>query len=269
MNSEIEKSPSDAPKENALQKLIGGGADVAGGAIGGALGFLAGGPEMAAVMGGAGALVASTLKTIGEEASSRLLGQRERIRVGGVLAMAAAEIRTRLENGEAIRDDGFFSRSASNRSDGEEVAESVLLKGQREPEERKLPYMAHILSNIAFNSEISPSLAHQVIKAAEQLTYRQLCLLRLAVVKSTIELRAGDYRGQGSLGRELYQVLYECLDLYVRGLVNFGGEVAFGPTDVKPRSITIQGLGADLYNLMELWNIPDSDLTPLQRVLSS
>ena len=120
--------------------------------------------------------------------------------------------------------------------------------------------MGHLLSNIAFDASISAPMAHQIIKAAEGLTYRQLCILKLAAVKQSFQLRNSDYRGQGSFPKQLYQVLYECLDLYLRGFVNFGGTVAFGPTDVKPAGMTVQGLGADIFNLMSLNKIPDADL---------
>jgi hypothetical protein len=144
------------------------------------------------------------------------------------------------------------------------VAESVLLKSQREPEEKKIPYMGHLFAGVAFDPQISAQLAHQIIKTAEQLTYRQLCILKLAVVKHSFTLRAGDYRNiGGGFTKDLYQVLYECLDLYHRGLINFGGEVAFGPTDVKPGSMTVQGLGADIFNLMKLSLIPNEDLQPI------
>jgi len=62
-------------------------------------------------------------------------------------------------------------------------------------------------------------------------------------------------------------VLYECLDLYNRGLVHFGGEVAFGPSDVIPAQMTPQGLGVDLYNLMSLDRIQETDLLPIVEVL--
>jgi hypothetical protein len=180
-----------------------------------------------------------------------------------VLALTAAEVRERLKAGQKIRDDDFFEKKAGGRSDAEEVAESVLLRSQREAEERKLPYMAHLLSSIAFDKSISAKLAHQLTKTAEALTYRQLCLLKIAVFRQEIGLRAENYRNAGAFQKELYQVLYECLDLYTRALVNFGGEVAFGPTDVQPGSMTVQGLGADLYNLMSLHTIPNSDLAPI------
>ncbi|MEK6768693.1 MAG: hypothetical protein AABY85_06860 [Gemmatimonadota bacterium] len=250
-------------KSEGIRQLLNGGAEIAGGAVGGALGFLAGGPIGAAIFGAGGAAAAIALKRIGQEASERLLGPREKVRVGGVLAIAAAEIKQRIENGESVRSDGFFDRKAAGQSDAEEVAESVLLKSQREPEERKIPYMGFLLSNVAFDPQISAQMAHQIIKAAEQLSYRELCILKLAVVRQAFTLRDGDYRGQDSFTKELYQVLYECLDLYHRAFINFGGEVAFGPTDVAPAKMTVQGLGADLYNLMRLARIPDADLIPI------
>lgn len=162
-------------KQSGVRRLINTGAEIAGGAVGGALGFLAGGPVGAALLGAGGAAAAAALKHIGEEAAERLLGPREQVRVGGVLALAAGEIRQRLEQGEAVRTDGFFDPKGASRSDAEEVAESVLLKSQREPEEKKIPYMGHLFAAVAFDSQISAQLAHQVIKTADQLTYRQLC----------------------------------------------------------------------------------------------
>ena len=253
----------EARKSDALRTVINGGVEIAGGAVGGALGFLAAGPLGAAAFGAGGAAAAIALKHIGEEASERLLSAREKVRIGGVLAIAAAEINQRIKNGEKVRSDSFFEEKSSGRSDAEEVAESVLLKSQREPEEEKIPYMGHLLSSVAFDDQISAEMAHQITKAAEQLTYRQLCILKVAVVKEAFGLRNEDYRGHGSFSKEIYQVLYECLDLYNRGFINFGGEVAFGPTDVAPGKMTVQGLGANLFNLMKLATIPDEALVPI------
>ena len=177
--------------------------------------------------------------------------------------LAAAEIAGRQQNGEQVRTDGFFDEIVTGRSDGAEVWESVLLKSQREPEEMKLPYMAHLLSNIAFDTQYGVHIAHQITKACEQLTYRQLCILNLSVVKDRYHLRQEDYRGQASFTIGLRQVLYEYLDLYSRGYINFGGEVAFGPSDVKPGSAVVQGIGADIFNLMQLREIPSADLNDL------
>jgi len=258
-----QKIENEPDKDAGIRRLINSGLEIAGGAVGGALGFLAGGPAGAALLGAGGTVAAMALKHIGQDVSERLFGPREKVRIGGVLAIAAGEIRQRIEVGESIRTDGFFEQKRTGRSDAEEVAESVLLKSQREPEEKKIPYMGYLLAGVAFDTEISAHMAHQITKAAEQLTYRQLCLLKLAVVKDDLGLRAEDYRKQGQFQKRLYQILYECLDLYHKGFLNFGGGVVFGPTDIAPAKMTVQGLGADIYNLMKLSLIPNEDLLPI------
>jgi hypothetical protein len=128
-------------KEKILNKqirdLISIGSELAGGAVGGALGFLAGEPVGAAMLGVGGVVAAKTLTRLGNEVSERLLGPREKVRIGGVLAIAAAEIDQRINNGERIREDGFFEQKNQGRSDAEEVAESILLKANVSPKKQK------------------------------------------------------------------------------------------------------------------------------------
>jgi hypothetical protein len=127
--------------------------------------------------------------------------------------------------------------------------------------------MGYLLANVAFATDISSEMAHQLSKASEQLTYRQLFILKLAVVKQAFNLREGDYRGQISFEKELYRILYECIDLYYRGYISFEGTVGFGPPDVAPGKMTAQGLGADLYNQRQLSLTPDNDLLPIANQL--
>lgn len=260
--------PTDKDGSNeGVRELISLGSDIAGAATGAAIGFLIGGPAGgivgAALVGGAGAAVKDVLKNVGEEISERVLGPREKVRVGGTLAICATEIRKRMDAGQKLRDDGFFTPTTSGRSPADEVAESLLLKAQREAEERKLPYMGRLLASIAFDTSISPAMAHQLIKIAEHLTYRQLCLLRLAAVKDQFSLRQTDYRTFNGFDMHLIQLLYECADLYYHSLVNFGAGALLGLTDVIPGKMMPQGFGAALFNLMRLADMPDADLLPL------
>ena len=116
------------------------------------MGFFSGGPAAAAVLGAAGVAVTKVFTELGEEVSDRLLGPREKQRIGGVVAIAAAHIRERLERGDHLREDGFFDKGASGRSNADEVAENLVLAVQRDPEERKLQYMGRLYCNVAFNS---------------------------------------------------------------------------------------------------------------------
>lgn len=248
--------------DESVRWLIECGFELTGGAAGGVIGFCAGGPIGAAVFGAGGVAIGKALNSIGKEFSERLLGPREKMRIGGVIACAASKIKERLERGEKMRDDGFFDKDETGRSEADEILENVLLKCQREPQEKKIPYMAHLLSSLAFEPKIGVHLAHQIIKAAEQLSYRQLCLLKLAVCKDTHFLRKTDYRGFPSIHWELLQILYESYDLYQKGLIHFD-TVLLGLADVIPDRMTLQGIGAHLYNLMYLHLIPDDDLTPI------
>ncbi len=261
------KEASHEPGEGrvGIRRLIERGTEIAGGGFSSiattATGFVLGGTEGALLGGVVGSGAAMGFRWLGTEISSRLLGPREHQRIGYVYTLAASEIAIRIENGEAVRQDGFFDERSAGRSDAKEVWEGILMKSQREPEEKKLPYMAHLLSSVAFDANVSPNMAHQLTKAAEALTYRQLCILKLSVVKEQFVLRSEDYREHGDFSRELLQILYEYHDLYNRGFVNFGGDVAFGPSDVKPGETVVQGLGAELFNLMQLREVPIDDVT--------
>ena len=263
--------------DHGAEMLAGGAATVTGATIAWLLG---GGPEALAIGGTVGKRIQIALGKVGGEISSRQLGPREEKRVGATLIIAAAEINRRLENGDALRDDGFFDEKQTGRSDAAEVAESILLKVQREPEEMKLPYMGHFLSSIPFHPEISVQMAHQLSKIAEQLTYRQLCILKLSVVKDEYGLRGKDYRDHDDFGKDLYPVLYECAELYNKEYINFGGKADLhgrefadfgatidGLTRAIPSCMSLQGLGKDLFNLMKLSLIPKKDIAPIAEQL--
>ena len=197
------------------------------------------------------------------------MSTREEVRVGNAIAIAAVEIYQRLENGEKLREDGFFDEKQAGRSDATEVAESVLLKAQREPEEKKIEYMGYLLASIAFNPQISVHMVHQLSKITEQLTYRQLCILKLSTETDKFGLRDRDYRGQGPLARKLYQLLYEYMDLYRRDFIIFGigTKDVSGLADINPGIVGVQGIGVDLFDLMKLILIPDEDIFPIAEQL--
>ncbi len=260
------KSPQ---KKNDLKQFIKNNyADLIGSGISGTLSlFSAVDPFVGFLAGPAGTIVAGTLKGIGKDINERQLSPREDYRVGKVLAIAALEIHQRLEKGESLRDNGFFDEKPNGRSDAEEVTEAIMLKCQREPQEKKIPYMGYLKASIAFNPDISADMGYQIIKEADQLTYRQLCILKLCVVKGRFGLRNENYRDHGKFSKELYSVLYECMDLCQKEYITLREGHTLGLTDIVPQSMTVQGIGGDLFNLMKLSSIPDDDLIPIAKVL--
>ena len=279
-----EKSGKRAEGKDNIQRLLERGTEMLGSgantATSGALALLVGGPEGLAIGGVLGKGVEIALNKVGQEISARQLAPREETRVGAAFAYAAAEINRRLEEGDTLRNDGFFDKKQGDRSDAEELAEAVLLKVQREPEETKIRYMGYLFSSIAFDPEISVQMAHQLTKSTEQLTYRQLCILKLSVVKDRYSLRDEHYGNQAEFSKDLYQVLYECAELYDKEYLNFGGKADFNIgavldygatlhrlTRAIPSRMTLQGIGLDLFNLMKLSLIPDEDIAPIAEQL--
>ena len=258
-------------KERFKQLLDHGGTMLSGGVAAGvttlASVWLLGGLEAAAIGGVIGAGVQIALRKVGAEISTRWLSPREEIRLGATFLIVAEEIMRRLENGDKLREDGFFDGSDSSRSDAEEVAESVILKVQREPEEKKIPYMGYLFSSVVFDAEVSTQLAHQIAKVAEQLTYRQLCILKLAFVKDRYSLRGRDYQGEKNITRDVYPALYECAELYNKEFINFRSQMDYGMANLVPSRMTLQGIGEDLFNLMKLTSIPDEDIAPIAEQL--
>ena len=117
---------------------------------------------------------------VGAEIADRWLAPREQARIGGVLALSAELLRSELDRGRVLRNDGFFETSHGERSDAEEVLEGVLQKAQAEYEERKLSYLARLWANACLDDTLGLAKVNCMVKLAEQLTYRQLALITLA-----------------------------------------------------------------------------------------
>ncbi len=264
---------SKKEKEQKLRKVIASGTAIVGGGMGALAGTMLGpaGTVSGAIAGGAiGAAAAEALKVVGEDVANRMLGPREQVRVGAVISFAAADIKEKLDQGKILRDDGFFEKDQTGRSDAEEVTESVILKAQREPEERKIKYMGYLISNIAFDKEIRSELAHQLINIGGELTYRQLCILRLAVLKKSNDfgLRDSNYTSVEYVPRETYQILHECFGLHARGMLSFRDDSVLSMKLIRPSKMRMQGIGADIYNQMNLMQIPPNEVGPLVAELS-
>ena len=264
MTDDSETRSSDG---SGARRLIASGAEIAGGVstslASAATGLILGGLEGAALGGAAGGGASLGLRWLGRELSARLLSPREEQRLGYVYTVAAAEIAERVEGGEQVRGDGFFGQSGQGGSEAEEVWESILMKSQREPQEKKLPYFAHLLAGLAFSDEIGAHMAHQLTKAAEQLTYRQLCILKLIAHQERYSLRDGDYTeldGKASVG--LLQLTHEYHDLSNMSYILSPG-LTFGLAYLNPSEVTLQAMGEVTVRLMRLEEIPEEDITPI------
>jgi hypothetical protein len=208
------------------------------------------------------------------------MSRQEQGRSGAVAIVATERVEKMLRLGHELRHDDFFSGEPGNRSFAEEIVEGTLLAAQREHEERKLLYLGNLLASFAFHEEISRGGANFLLKLADDLSYRQLCLLALADRKDEFpSLRDGTFEEleksleQGNAPEnavELFTILEEAEGLTNLGMLGqrvqifMGHGVGFNPAQVQP-----QRWGGVLNSLMALHEMPTTELEPLAKILSS
>ena len=86
------------------------------------------------------------------------------------------------KNGEKFRKDGFFEETPTNHSNFEEVVESTLKKVMDTTEAPKIKFMANLTENVHFNENLDMDTYRQILKDLDELTYRQLCIIRLIIL---------------------------------------------------------------------------------------
>jgi hypothetical protein len=189
------------------------------------------------------------------------MSRRERVRIARVVLMAANEMQKRIAEGCTIREDDFFEPKPPYRSDLEEVVESLLLRVQREPEERKLPYMAKLLASIALNADIDVGFAHQLLRFGNDLSYRQYCILALTARKSLFDLFEGPCEGLSfELTNSQLSFLSDCYELRELGLLRTGTAMDWSMYEVRPAALILEPLGFKVLEAMGLLSIPMEDV---------
>ena len=101
---------------------------------------------------------------------------------------AAEGIAQRLKDGEEFRKDGFVEEPATNNPNWEEVVESTLKKVMDITEEPKIKFLASITENIHFDEDLDMDTYRQILKDLDELSYRQLCIIRLITLYGNQEV---------------------------------------------------------------------------------
>ncbi len=265
-------------RRDAARHLVAKGSELAAGAVTGALVALAGDPGIAAVLGASGVAVTQVIQRLGSEVNQRYLGEREEVRIGAAMAFAIEQVHANRERGLQVRQDGFFHKQPGERAAAEEVLEGVLLAAQREHEEKKVRFCGYLFANITFTPSVDRAQANNLIRLAEALSYRQLCLLHLFQNDPTPYLHGRsrfDPFGIPSRAGALTSLVQEIYDLDARGLAS-GHEIEQGYDcgATLPRGAATIGqvfkpraMGSVLYELMDLEEIDEADLETIRAVL--
>jgi hypothetical protein len=264
-----------------IESLIDAGSAIIGSAAGAVSGWLLGGPEGAALGSATGLLIKKVLIEIGNDASERLLSEREKMRMGGVMLYSADKIRKKLAMGCMPRDDAFWGKRNTmhsacaelpfvERPAAEEILEGILLAAQREYEEKKLPFLGNLYANIAFDSSIDRPNANFLLKIAENISFRQICILSLFSHTNRLYLEARHFESSAFpyADMKLNSIFQEIFDLGSQGLLYRDGEPVAKASDFNiPLQVRTVGAGADLCRLMELNGIDKEYLDDIINIL--
>lgn len=253
-------------KENSTEELIEVGSEITGGIAGTVIGLITAGPAGAIFGSASGPIITRTFKKITSEIKERFLSHREEVRIGATITYAIQKIKEKTENGEQIRNDGFFSSITNDRPASEEILEGILLTSQKEHQEKKLKYYGNLIANLGFDTNFNREQANHLIKVSEQLTFRQLCIIAVFAHKERYELRKKDYMNLKTSDSNLLILLQEIFELY-RGSMLISEGAMLGFTYINPSKMKVICEGAYLYNLMELWSIEKSELSKIASIL--
>ena len=146
-----------------------------------------------------------------------LISERQSERLFQWGKQAAEGIAQRLADGEKYREDGFFEKTPTNRSNIDEVVESTLKKVMETTEEPKIKYMANLTKNVHFDSDLDMDTYRRILKHLDELSYRQLCIVKLFMNADQIDL---DNFGNPNVTPNLSSILTDCLEVRDRGFIN-------------------------------------------------
>lgn len=254
LNRNIKNVVSTLKNDKELQKKVGAGI------VGTSIGAAIGGPV--------GGVIGAIITPITEDVLTRILSVKEKDRIEKVKGYAISEITRSLQSGSIPKND-FDTKSAA------ELFEGVLLKAKSTYEEKKLPYIANLFACAPFTSTPIENINQSLI-IAEQLSYRQLCILsvidktqfynlglsdkplREEVLKINNEVFSGVY--QDIVGLQLHGLIGQCKK---SGLVTLDSYVGF----VVPSELFLYHPGRLLCNGMKLSAIPESDTEKLIEIL--
>ena len=246
-------------KKNAENSSIETTAAIIGATTGATIGTVVAGPL--GTIGGAavGAALEKALVNLGNDIKARKLSKNENRRIGTVYSLAREKIKANLKAGKAVND-AYLSQSTSDRSDFDELTEEILFAAQRESEEKKIPYLSKLYANALFDKRVDQATAFQLIRIAEKLSFQQILILTTVGFFQI----AGETIGKTPLKTTAYNTIsdvrrmsiaVDTYSLYREGPLQ-SSSVVFDPPGITPANLSVRGLGALLYDLMELSTLP-------------
>ncbi len=260
---EVEKKENQFDK---IRSIIEKGSEIGGSVAGTAIGLAIAGPAGALAGALGGPLVSEVFKKVGLDISEKVMGPRERARVGETYSKALEMIVQKLEKGEEIRNDDFFSTQPKDRSKSESILEGTLLKARNEYEEKKLNFYSNLLSNLSFDKTITFEKGNTLLKILEQMSYRQVIILAYLFDIESLSMDDWDtsFKDNSELGD--YQDFYsELIELYDKQILQ---QTGIG-ISMSIRSLGISPLGRTMGLLIGANNIDEGEKAKIRSIIES
>lgn len=238
------------------------GIDTGSSVAGAATGLMVAGPP--------GAIMGAIVTPIAGSLLKRFLTQKEKDRIQRVVDLAAKAFQENIKKGAGVRKDLDKQRF-------QELTEGVLLKAKDAYEEKKIPLIANLLAATPFTNTPIDNM-NQTLIYAEQLSYKQLCLLSIVGSGWGKELGLSDKplikQSKTNLFNENVEGVYADLNhLLVLGLIGqvfskeAGPAIPSGMYMISPSSLELLYPGRLVYNSMQLAGIDDFELDPFIKIL--
>ncbi len=223
------------------------------------------------IAGPPGAVLGAIITPIASNVLKRYLTSREKSRIQKVVDLANKRFEENIDKGAGMRKD-------LDKKQFQELTEGLLLKAKDMYEEKKIPLVANLLAATPFTNTPLVNM-NQTLIYAEQLSYRQLCLI--AIIGNGWGEKIGltnkplSKQDKSKHYDEIVEGVYSDLNhLVVLGLVGqvftkgAGPAIASGMYQIAPAYLDLLYPGRLLYNGMVLGMLSAEELDPLIKVLS-
>ena len=196
-------------------------------------------------------------------------------RLGRSLELMSEYMREKHESkdpGDAWRNDWFSENQVSGNRIPHRLLEKTIKEIIDDSEERKSEYVAKFWVNVCLtsNADIDEATAFSYFETIESLSWRQLCIIRLAILyknqeivgcslnEENIEQMPQDQRTMFfSIGREFEKLMDAH---YIQGIAMFRSEETNDPLLLRPSVTVIPAYTRRLHSLMNLDEIPIKEI---------
>jgi hypothetical protein len=220
-------------------------------------------------------IIAHGLERIGNEMIQRRLAPRQDVRVGEAINVAVMRSKEFIQQGREPRNDGFFDEDITGRSDFDEINEAAVQAAMNAAQEKKVKYIGHLMANIAFNTEISVEMAHQLIDIANSLGYRSFVLLKIIANDDVRKFQDRPIENQADRVPVFSSVMAECYGLFTRGLMeqketpeSADSHAILGADNIIPSKMCLSPLGKILSDNLDVEKINDNDVVYVNTIKS-